>query len=75
MSKVIPLAFGQITPHHTITIELVQPAGEPGAVFIRWPDEPTRVSPHKLSEAMAAACRILANGSTELARLKAGQKP
>jgi hypothetical protein len=41
---------------------------------ITWPSHVTEVSPVKLGEVISDATRILANASTELARLHAAEK-
>jgi hypothetical protein len=69
-SHVIELARGAITAADELVVELVQP----GAVRIIWPTQPTVVPPAHYAETAAAAMRLLANGSTELARLKAARK-
>jgi hypothetical protein len=76
MSKQITLASGQITrsPHDTIRVELLELVGEPATVRVTWPSQATISSPAKHAEAAATAMRILGNGATELARLKAGRR-
>jgi hypothetical protein len=76
MSKQTTLASGQITPspHDTITVELVQSVDESARTRIIWPDHTTITSPRKYAEVAATAMRILANASTELARIKAGTR-
>jgi hypothetical protein len=69
MLNSIVLATGKINNADEITVELKN-----DRVIINWPAEPTVVSPRKLSEVMSQACRILANASTELSRMKAGKR-
>jgi hypothetical protein len=68
------LATGQIAPHATIEVHFVAANGKPDAVRVIWPREPTQVSPAHLADIASAACRVLANASVELSRLKAGRK-
>jgi hypothetical protein len=73
MANVTELATGRINNADTITIELVQADDSSAAVIVKWPDKPTVLQPRRLAEAMATACRVLANASTELSRIKAGK--
>jgi hypothetical protein len=70
----IVLASGQFHLSDSITIELVQPDGEPGRIRITWPSHTTITTPAKYAEAAAAAMRLLASASTELSRIKAGKR-
>jgi hypothetical protein len=74
VSKVTQLASASITPTDMITVELVQAEETPAVVIIKWPDKPTVLHMRKLAEAMATACRVLANASTELSRIKARKR-
>jgi hypothetical protein len=66
-------AAGQLTtsPHDTISVELVEPHG---IVRIGWPIHPTTVPTASYTEVAALAMRLLANASTELARIKARKR-
>jgi hypothetical protein len=70
------LAQGSVTPDSPISVELIKnhkPDAWP-TVVITWPSHVTQCSPAKLGEVISNATRILANGSTELARLRAAEK-
>jgi hypothetical protein len=70
VSKSTILASGQITPspHHTITVELVDPDGVPATVRIGWPPQPTVINPRRFPELAARVARIFAD-FTESARV------
>jgi hypothetical protein len=83
----IVLASGQIKLNDHITVELIAPSDwpvlrtDPDAVTeesprirIVWPPHSSVCTPAKLDEVVAAACRVLANASTELHRLRAQKK-
>jgi hypothetical protein len=70
MNQSTVLAEGHVTPAAKIKVSLTD-----DMVTITWPARPTRVSPRRFPEIAARAMRIIANGSTELARLKAGTRP
>jgi ABC-type proline/glycine betaine transport system substrate-binding protein len=70
----IVLAHGQVHMSDTIKVELVQPDGEPARIVVSWPNHVTVCSTAKYAEAAANAMRILANGVTELSRIKAGKR-
>jgi len=75
MSKVM-LSEGHVTPDSPISVQLIKnhhPNARP-IVVITWPSHVTEVSPVKLGEVISNATRILANASTELARLDAAKK-
>jgi hypothetical protein len=76
MSKLTELASSQITPspHNTITVELVEPEGMPAVVRIGWPPQPTICDPRRFAEVAAAAMKVLATASTELARANARRR-
>jgi hypothetical protein len=74
MSKITTLAEGQITNHDKLTIELVEPAGLPPMIKIRWPDKPSLCPPAQFDAAVAAAMRIFANAVIELAAIKVWKK-
>jgi hypothetical protein len=76
MTKLV-LSEGHITPDSPISVQLIKnhhPNARP-TVVITWPSHVTEVSPVKLGEVISNATRILANSSTELARLHAADKP
>ena len=67
MTKVV-LATGHVADS-PLSVELIKNLQDTSpVVYIYWPTRPTRVSPAKLSQAVADICRILANGSVELSR-------
>ena len=68
------LAAGEIVRGTILSVWLVQPADKPESVVVIWPQRPTPISPHHYSELAATVCRLVANGSTELAALKAGRR-
>ncbi|HET9562219.1 MAG TPA: hypothetical protein VFP01_08940 [Propionibacteriaceae bacterium] len=53
---------------------LIEAAAESARVRIIWPPQTTITTPAKYAEAAATVMRILANASTELARIKAGTR-
>jgi hypothetical protein len=70
MSKLV-LSEGHVSPDSPISVQLIK-NHHPGArpvVVITWPSHVTECSPAKLDELISNACRILSNGSTELARI------
>jgi hypothetical protein len=72
MSKVV-LSEGHVTPDSPISVQLIKnhhPEARP-IVVITWPGRVTRCSPAKLCDVINIATRILANASTELARIQA----
>jgi hypothetical protein len=65
-----PLSSGSINGQ-TLRIELVEPGNDlPNAVVIKWPQKLTITSPATFDQLAAAAMRILANASVELAAVK-----
>ena len=42
--------------------------------MIKWPDQPTSVSPRHFGDLVARVTRLLANSSTELAAITAGRR-
>jgi hypothetical protein len=68
------LAHGQVHLSDTLKVELIQPDGEPARIVVSWPNNVTVCTPARYAEAAAAAMRILANGVTELSRIKAGKR-
>jgi hypothetical protein len=74
-SSTTPLASGTINASgDTIEVVLVQPADVPAVIRIIWPLWPTVADPRRYAEVAAAAMRLLANASTELARRKAARR-
>jgi hypothetical protein len=70
MTKLV-LSEGHVSPDSPISVQLINnhhPEARP-IVVITWPGHVTKCSPAKLAEVVSAACRILSNGSTELARI------
>ena len=67
MSKVIPLASGQITKADRITVELYQPADSPTFVLVRWPVKATPIPPVLYAETAARVMKVLAAANVELA--------
>jgi len=65
-----PLSSGSLNGQ-SLRIELVEPGNDrPNAVVIHWPAKPTITSPATFDQLAAAAMRILANASVELAAVK-----
>jgi hypothetical protein len=67
------LAAGEILEGTVLVAWLVKPDSGPEAVVIKWPDQPTSVSPRHYGDLVARITRLLANSSTELAAIKAGR--
>jgi hypothetical protein len=70
MAKLM-LSEGHVSPHSPISVQLIRnhhPQAGP-IIVITWPGHVTTCSPAKLAEVVSSACRILSNGSTELARI------
>ena len=51
-----------------------RPVSAPERVMIKWPDQPTSVSPRHFGDLVARVTRLLANSSTELAAITAGRR-
>jgi hypothetical protein len=68
------LAAGEILEGTVLVAWLVKPDSGPEAVVIKWPDQPTSVSPRHYGDLVARITRLLANSSTELAAIKAGRR-
>ena len=68
------LASGAVNKGDELTVQLVQPANEPPRILIVWPPYTSVTTPAKYAEVAAAAMRVLANGVTELSRLKANKR-
>jgi hypothetical protein len=70
MTKLV-LSEGQVTADSPISVQLIKnhhPGSRP-VVLITWPSHVTECSPAKLGEVISTACRVLSNGSTQLARI------
>jgi hypothetical protein len=70
MTKLV-LSEGQVTADSPISVQLIKnhhPGSRP-VVVITWPSHVTECSPAKLGEVISPACRVLSNGSTQLARI------
>ena len=74
MSKVTPLASGQITPTDSITVELIEADETPTVVIVRWPLKPTVMHPRRFPDTAAVIVRLFAEASTMLARIKASRR-
>jgi hypothetical protein len=73
MSKITPLATGQITAVDTITVELIEADETPAVVIVRWPAKPTVLHPRRFPDTAAAIARLFAEAHTVLASIKAGR--
>jgi hypothetical protein len=74
MSKITPLATGQITPTDSVTIVLAEPADMPAPIVIHWPTKPTVCDPRRYPTVAAETMRLLAEASTTLAAIKARRR-
>jgi hypothetical protein len=72
MSKVTPLASGQITKADALRVELHQPPDTPAFVLLRWPEHPsvTDTDPRGLASVAAAVVRVLAEAQAQLAKIR-----
>jgi hypothetical protein len=68
-----PLSAGNLNGQ-TLKIELVEPGNDLPNAVIRWPGKPTITSPASFDQVVAAAMKILANASVELAALRVWKK-
>jgi hypothetical protein len=68
-STVHQLSSGQISRRgDTLSVQLIRPRiDRREVVLLVWPPNPTPVSPAKLSETVAASCRLLSNAVIDLA--------
>ena len=73
-SSSITLASGPINGADTIIIELIQPASHPRVVRIVWPTAATITTLERYNEVASTAMRLLAEGSTALARIRASKR-
>jgi hypothetical protein len=70
MHEATPLSSGTINGQ-ALRIELVERDNDqPAAIVVRWPAKPTIASPANYDQLAAAAMRLLANASVELAGIK-----
>jgi hypothetical protein len=68
------LSSGPINGADTLTIELIQPDRMPAVVRILWPAAATTTTPAHYLEVASAAMRLLAEASTNLARIRARRR-
>jgi hypothetical protein len=71
MTKLV-LSEGHVSPDSPISVQLIKRNQGPesrATVVITWPGHVTECTPAKLAEVVSSACRILSNGSSELARI------
>ena len=68
------LASAAVNNSDALTVQLVQPANEPPRILIVWPPYTSVTTPAKYAEVAAAAMRVLANGVTELSRMRASKR-
>jgi hypothetical protein len=73
MSKSTILASGKIG-RESIIVELTE-LEDDATVTITWPKNAISISPRSFPDIAAAIARLFANASTELARIKAGDRP
>ena len=72
MSKVTPLASGQITNHDEITVILVEPTdGAPALVRVQWPPRITTTTAAAYPSVAAVITRLIAESAIGLAGHKA----
>jgi hypothetical protein len=70
MSKITPLASGQITAVDMITVELVEADETPAVVIVRWPSKPTVLHPRRFGLAADSAARTFAAAAVRLAAIR-----
>jgi hypothetical protein len=68
------LSSGPINGADTLTIEVIQPDSMPAVVRIVWPTAATITTPGHYLEVASAAMRLLAEASTNLARIRASRR-
>jgi hypothetical protein len=68
------LSSGPIDGAAALTIELIQPDSTPAVVKIVWPTGATIPPPRPYLEVASAAMRLLADASTNLARIRARRR-
>ena len=74
VAKSTILSSGPINGGDTLTVELIQPDRMPVAVRIVWPSAATITTPAHYLEVASAAMRLLAEASTNLARIRARRR-
>jgi len=74
MSKSTILASARITAaDDIITIQLVEPADTPPAIFIRWPRDATVTTPDRLPAAANKVMAVLAEAIAKLGQIRSGE--
>jgi hypothetical protein len=69
-----PLSSGSLNGQ-TLQVDLIEPGNDlPAAIVIRWPQKATVASPASFDQTIAAAMKILASASVELAGLRVRKK-
>ena len=71
MSKVTPLASGQVTAADTLSVELVETIETPTVVLLRWPAAPSVTDPDKFPTVAGTVVAVLAEARAALAKIKA----
>jgi hypothetical protein len=68
MSKISPLATGQLTEVDGLSVELHRPHNEAAFVMILWPPRPTEIpaDPKVIAAVTATIVKILAEAQTRL---------
>ena len=64
-------ASGQVTQADRLTIELHRPTGNPPAILIKWPTQPsiTSTDPKALASVATSVVRVLAEAQARLAKI------
>jgi hypothetical protein len=68
------LAAGALNGSDLLSIELIEPPDSPPIVAINWPAKATVCTPRNYDQAAAAAMRILAAATVELAAIRVRRK-
>lgn len=68
--KLTILAESQITPHETLTVELVQPRDVPAYVRVVWPPQPTVLDPGQFGDSAGAIVKLFSAAHVTLSRIK-----
>jgi hypothetical protein len=74
MTQSTILSSGPINGADRLMIEVVQPDSMPAVVRIVWPTAATITIPAQYREVASAAMRLLAEASTNLARIRASRR-
>jgi hypothetical protein len=74
VSKVTPLASGQITAVDTLIIELVEADETPAVVTVRWQAKATVFHPRRFPAGAETAARIFASAVVTLAQMRRERK-